>query len=125
MSRCTGHCCETFRLRDAEQKVMAANVAIGDVDSCVVKYMLIHKERVDGGDLFTCQHWDRLSRNCTIYKDRPSMCRNYPHYGDDTRQCLIEGCALGECHESDAPVQKVPDVHGGHPGVLAPGDHDD
>lgn len=31
---------------------------------------------------YTCKHFDRVSRNCTIYEIRPGMCRSYPYSSD-------------------------------------------
>lgn len=33
------------------------------------------------GHHFTCRRWDEDTRLCTIYEDRPEMCRGYP-YGE-------------------------------------------
>lgn len=34
------------------------------------------------GHHFTCRHWDEETRLCTVYEDRPAMCRDYP-YGQE------------------------------------------
>jgi Fe-S-cluster containining protein len=31
------------------------------------------------GNYYSCKHFDRESRNCTIYEIRPGMCRDYPY----------------------------------------------
>lgn len=40
---------------------------------------------------YTCKHFDRTTRNCTIYDIRPQMCRDYPSYGVGTR-CNYNAC---------------------------------
>ncbi len=37
---------------------------------------------------YTCKHYDKKSRKCTIYEMRPQMCREYP-YG---RSCNYAAC---------------------------------
>jgi Fe-S-cluster containining protein len=31
------------------------------------------------GHLYTCRHFDDATRLCTIYEQRPEMCRDYPY----------------------------------------------
>jgi Fe-S-cluster containining protein len=37
------------------------------------------KWATDYGPLYTCRHWDEETRLCTVYEDRPDMCRDYPY----------------------------------------------
>jgi Fe-S-cluster containining protein len=39
------------------------------------------------GLLYTCRHWDEESRLCTVYEDRPQMCREYPYAGRCQHDC--------------------------------------
>ena len=41
-----------------------------------------------GGHYYSCKHFDRKKKVCTIYEIRPSLCRRYP-YG---RGCNYAGC---------------------------------
>ncbi len=52
----------------------------------------------EGYGLFTCRHWDTETRLCTVYDQRPDMCRDYPYRG---RSCARGGCeyATDQAHE--------------------------
>jgi Fe-S-cluster containining protein len=39
---------------------------------------------------YTCKHYDRDTKLCTIYENRPLMCRNYPN----GHACRYPGCKL-------------------------------
>ena len=39
------------------------------------------------GQLYTCRHWDEETRLCTVYEDRPEMCREYPYAGRCQHDC--------------------------------------
>lgn len=32
----------------------------------------------EGEHYFTCKHWDETTRLCTVYEQRPQMCRDHP-----------------------------------------------
>lgn len=32
----------------------------------------------EGERYFTCKHWDPSTRLCTVYEERPKMCRDHP-----------------------------------------------
>ncbi len=36
---------------------------------------------------YTCRHWDEETRLCTVYEDRPQMCREYPYAGRCQHDC--------------------------------------
>ncbi len=38
-------------------------------------------DRLVSAFYFRCRHFDRETRRCTDYENRPAMCRDYPHYG--------------------------------------------
>jgi Fe-S-cluster containining protein len=38
--------------------------------------------------IYTCKHYDRESRKCSIYEFRPRMCQDYPY----NRKCNYEAC---------------------------------
>lgn len=39
------------------------------------------------GPLYTCRHWDEDTRLCTVYADRPEMCREYPYASRCQHDC--------------------------------------
>jgi Fe-S-cluster containining protein len=41
-----------------------------------------------GKPLYTCRHWDTETRLCTVYDQRPWLCRDYPYTG----ACQHTGC---------------------------------
>lgn len=43
-----------------------------------------------GEAYFTCRHWDPTTRLCTVYDDRPQMCRDHPR-GACKFRCGIAG----------------------------------
>lgn len=45
------------------------------------------REWCEGYKAYTCRHWDEETRLCTVYEDRPQMCRDYPY----NRECQ-HGC---------------------------------
>lgn len=51
---------------------------------------------------YTCRNLSE-SGDCTIYEDRPKMCRGYP-YG---RECRFPGCTLDAC--GSTTIEAVPD----------------
>lgn len=53
------------------------------------------------GHHFTCKNWDEETRLCTIYEDRPTMCRDYP-YGQECQH----GCGV-KCGVSTADRRKI------------------
>ena len=44
--------------------------------------------RPQAGHYYTCKHFDKKERKCTIYEMRPQMCREYPY----ERTCNYEKC---------------------------------
>ncbi len=91
MSRCTGHCCDPVRLSaDVAEKLFLGEHE--DPEKWVVQSMLeaewLHFPT--GRMYFKCIYFDEESRNCTIYEERPRMCRDYPY--DDV--CGEDGCTM-------------------------------
>jgi Fe-S-cluster containining protein len=95
---CPGHCCVAFYLPTPHDRV--EEIAEGMRDGEVIAEMVIPltvseaNERLERfgsgreyrkdseGHVYTCRHFDDESRLCTIYEQRPEMCRDYP-YGHD------------------------------------------
>lgn len=49
---------------------------------------------------YTCIHWDEQTRLCSIYENRPRMCRDYPSYKKDG--LCDHGCGLKQaCSRSE------------------------
>lgn len=105
MTRCTGQCCEQFVLSSGGHGIDMDQLRADPLrwkDGLIVLYMLIPL----GEGRFNCKHFDRGTRDCTIYERRPQMCRDYP-YG---RACPRDGCTL-EGPESSQAI--VPGPHAG------------
>jgi Fe-S-cluster containining protein len=101
---CPGHCCAVLRLRDSLETLRAED----DPESQQIADMVIpltHRQAVarsrkfgstcvikatpagPNSGWYACRNWDEETRLCTIYEDRPSMCRDYPY----DRECR-HGC---------------------------------
>lgn len=94
-SDCNGSCCERFYLPWTPETVkeLKDNIDSGEPneyheDTEMIVNMVIPLESDDstGGWWYTCKHWDRDTRLCTVYEQRPYMCREYP-YGDKCKFC--------------------------------------
>ncbi len=109
VDRCTGHCCESFVIKghiegyDGDhwhhQYVKAwQDYGVGymdDSEQALIMDMLIPVEREndDVADSFTCKYFNTDLRICTIYAQRPMMCRQYPLTADSGK-CQYEECTL-------------------------------
>ncbi len=109
LNRCTGHCCENFSLpwdQAGIDKALADTLAgtkvwqdIEFVHDMVIfigpieESHLVNLENADNGQKFwawTCRHYDRENRICTVYDKRPQMCRKH---GVDY-PCATNGCTF-------------------------------
>lgn len=104
MSRCTGHCCEEFYIPlDVVARIRTRDPLIGDVEMLASMLRLARYagpgdvmpsgEVVDDGQhaaIWTCIHFDRETRDCTVYDHRPKMCSDYPY----ERKCRVIGCTF-------------------------------
>lgn len=119
---CDGRCCSVFHLssplwmldlRNRRNVARGYDPALDPNKPLMIVDMLIRltpdqiAERIERFDLpadlaedrigngqFTCRHWDEDSRLCTIYEDRPPMCRDYPNHGKcghGCGACAVEG----------------------------------
>ena len=85
ISRCTGHCCESFYLPYTSREELLEDFKVKQKeDGEMIADMVIHLE----GNNFTCRFFDFNTRDCTVYDKRPRMCREYP-YG---QKCMKAGC---------------------------------
>lgn len=108
--RCTGHCCKAFTLRYSpdelqekfEEWVGGKDNGVEDID--VVWPMTIYLGSSDVNPatglqhpetlhVYTCAHFEDGS--CTIYDDRPNVCRRYP----GGRKCHYKGCTWDDARE--------------------------
>lgn len=56
---------------------------------------------------YECDRFDRETRQCTAYDDRPPMCSEYPHYGQpDPAKAIPLMCAFRA--DIGLPVEDVP-----------------
>lgn len=94
---CDGRCCAVFPLQKGALERMAAGLVTDGafvVDMVIpltrrqasdrarrFGYKLPWRSRVfaRGYDLFTCRHWNEETRLCSVYADRPQLCREYPY----------------------------------------------
>lgn len=105
---CTGNCCENFplplskeMLKRRAQESKNANGSLLEMRMIADMVIPIQKEAFYHGDKryfwFTCKHFDKQTRKCTIYEKRPVMCRTYPDKYDKIQHCkasLYNGCEL-------------------------------
>lgn len=99
---CQGHCCEKFYMpvsmedRQAQIDAKAAGREtwtdrkgnesdlwyFDEVQTQqFIQDMLVPLEKDEGipnGQWFTCKHFDTQTRSCTVYFQRPGLCRRYP-----------------------------------------------
>jgi len=97
--RCSGHCCRSFPVSAslAHLRAIASDPRRSDREEAAkIADMLVPLgEEVRGGRLqtvYTCKHHDAASGDCTIYDDRPRMCRDYPY----RRACEHAECTMRE-----------------------------
>jgi Fe-S-cluster containining protein len=129
VSRCTGQCCETFSLEFSPEalaaeadRLIALGCAPDDPHVQEVRqiaamalpvglftsnpgFATIYDDLYDPGSRptwwYTCIHLSHTG-DCTIYEQRPLMCRNFPRYDRGTR-CSYVGCTW-----EDVTYQLVP-----------------
>lgn len=122
MSRCTGHCCEKFYLPYLYEEIQQRtkenpNWVIPHGDAAKIVEMIIPLTDVstcmdgspvkpgDENHYYTCKWFDKESRNCTNYENRPALCSGYP-YG---KPCTIKNCTWSEACE----VTKLSSIYSG------------
>lgn len=88
MTRCTGHCCRRFTMSTSLDAIQARAT---DQEGAFIADMLV--QLPDGPMWFTCRHYDTVAGDCTVYEQRPAMCRRY---GTDAQPCDHEGCTKAD-----------------------------
>lgn len=111
---CPGYCCEAFSVGSPEdfrssqwhhedfERVRDMLVYLGEFEGNPTGRTPCGKlstRKVEPGDpagpntghFHTCRLWDKETRLCTIYEERPTMCRTYPNRD----VCVFEGCDVG------------------------------
>lgn len=86
MAGCTGHCCAKFWLPwsvDRIKKLVAKGAVLnGSPDEIKkIEEMVIPLEDENQNTLkfaYTCRHWDKTTRLCTNYENRPIVCKEHP-----------------------------------------------
>ena len=105
---CDGRCCAVFPLRKEAIEQIETDVSairdgafIRDMLIPLTRRQAVARARRFGFTLpwrvgrthryFTCRHWDEGTRRCTVYADRPAMCRDYPYdHGCDHADCCYQ-----------------------------------
>jgi Fe-S-cluster containining protein len=102
---CSGACCAVFplsltydRLRDRWPWITDGDFIL---DMLVPLDLVAAAERsiefdgqltlTPGREYFTCRHWDPDTRLCTVYDQRPDMCRRYPYRNGCDHGCSVVG----------------------------------
>jgi|SRR3990167_6877106 len=93
--RCTGRCCKSFRIPYSPEQLREfyAAWASGDAqrktvsDIHLIYPMVTPLEECVGGWTYSCKHLD-TNNNCSIYDNRPDMCRNFPY----EKRCPFPEC---------------------------------
>lgn len=109
--RCTGHCCEDFILPLSPSELHTRVEEHKDND--LIARMVLYKGKYRAVDRnfpgepeahhYTCRHFDKATRNCAIYEQRPDMCRDHPY----NKPCTFKGCELTPELRPDVLVQRV------------------
>ena len=108
---CDGKCCAVFALFDGIENRQATEERDFIMDMVIplsydealaraakfgVPVESIPKPR-SGWSPYTCRHWDEETRLCTVYEQRPRMCRDFPYDGPCRMGC--DYCAPPEVQE--------------------------
>lgn len=79
--KCGGSCCERlFYPRTPEGLKQDYEDKHKRDEDIVEIYHMLELLELDGiGGWYTCLNWDKESKLCKIYDERPQMCRDYPY----------------------------------------------
>lgn len=103
---CDGRCCAVFPMSLSPEEMLTWRGIHATYESIFVTDMLValtpyearmrwtdlgYGELKDldlGMPLYTCRHWDTETKLCTVYDERPWLCRDFPYQG----ACHHTGC---------------------------------
>jgi Fe-S-cluster containining protein len=98
---CVGMCCACFNLQGKTPAVIAA----ADPPNMHLILDMLRPLPVLDADtkeqMYTCRNWDRRTMLCTIYEDRPRMCRSFPN---EISKCGWKGCMFDSKEVTDADL---------------------
>lgn len=101
-SRCSGHCCRGFPLPGVSPHWLLTTR--GDPEYLFIADMLVNPRWVPFGDMlpegvlssgiwiWDCRHQDSVTGNCTVYEQRPALCRNHPGHDRYAGACIRREC---------------------------------
>ncbi len=105
LTKCKNTCCNEENLglllfKDELERVIGKKLEEMDTFERVFKYKIIPTKIKDFyyfGQNDFCPRYDKKTKKCTIYKDRPQCCRTYPIYKVDEEVVVLnKGCELTE-----------------------------
>jgi Fe-S-cluster containining protein len=99
---CDGRCCAVFPLSRSPEEMLKGShydaIFVGDMVIALTPFEarrrwadLGYGELKDldlGQPLYTCRHWDTATKLCTVYDERPWLCRDFPY----ALSCHHTGC---------------------------------
>jgi Fe-S-cluster containining protein len=108
---CTGKCCVAFPLNKTLGELAAmrypasafeALTILGMIQPLTVEETRERAARFGLGEpddeikYYSCRHWDEETRLCTIYDERPWMCRTYPNEDKCDHGCDCKGTPMDQ-----------------------------
>ncbi len=93
---CARVCCSGFEtdFSPTELQLSLSNILKPECtieDAHILWPILVFQYETETGWHYTCRAWDKKTGECTIYEDRPQMCRDY---GTKKQPCEFEGCGM-------------------------------
>ena len=132
--RCTGHCCRKFYLpllpeqlaRAAILRVARPHYKPEEIRKVAAMAVYLGEHDKHGLHVYTCRHLNVISGDCTVYEDRPDVCRDFP-YGDVCMHAA-SGCTWDAACEGTAGTRfRLPEPVDTEPvppaGELIPAEH--
>jgi len=95
---CIGLCCSMFNLLgESKEDYLIEGIDNEECRQVGEMLRLIGYDTENSTDgkpwpVYTCKYWNKNTKLCTIYDQRPEMCRTYP----DGDECGWEGCTVGK-----------------------------
>lgn len=104
--KCPGYCCSypVIRVNERDVKRLAKRFGLG-IEAARKKFTKsaygeaqIMRRQKDEHFGYICMLFDRKLRRCTVYEDRPEICRNFPR---ETRCGYYDFLTFERRHQSD------------------------